>query len=38
VTESAVLGKITLAKNALELLASVIGVIGGLTALATWLL
>lgn len=38
VTQSAVLGKMTLAKNALEFLASLIGVIGGLTALATWLL
>lgn len=37
VRESAVLGKITLAKHALEFLASLIGVIGGLTALATWL-
>jgi hypothetical protein len=37
VTQSAVLGKITLARNALELLASIIGVIGGLAALATWL-
>lgn len=37
VTQSVVLGKFHLAKYALELLASLIGVIGGLIAIATWL-
>lgn len=36
VRQSAVLGGITLAKHVFEFLASVIGVIGGLIALATW--
>lgn len=37
VTESVMLGRLRLAKYALELLASVIGGIGGLIAIATWL-
>lgn len=38
VTQSAVLGKLTLVKHAFEFLAAVVGLIGGLAALATWLL
>ena len=37
VIESAVLGKIILAKHVLEFIAALIGVVGGLTAVAVWL-